>query len=126
VVRANHYRYSTSTCKPNHDGQSEWHTDFSIPLTRANPNRGVSIIVWDRDRLRKTYIGEIVLPWNDLFSSPTAEKENVSLSFLVLLRYYWGAMPPRPPWVGFAECRVKSMFNELISSVVLENKMLSS
>lgn len=84
-MRANHYRYSTATSRPNNDGHSEWNTQFCIPLEGANPNRGLSMIVWDRDRLRKSYIGEIVLPWDETLNG---DAQKVRLDAVVFLFFF--------------------------------------
>lgn len=38
-------------------------------LYRVDLCRPISIIVWDRDRSRKNYVGEVELWWNDLFDA---------------------------------------------------------
>ncbi|CAN6634700.1 phosphatidylserine decarboxylase proenzyme 2 [Trichomonascus vanleenenianus] len=65
VVRCNHYRFSTHAA--NKTQEPEWNTEFVVPLARFNSEHGVSIKVWDKDRIRKNYIGEVLIELDEIF-----------------------------------------------------------
>jgi phosphatidylserine decarboxylase len=65
VVHANKFRYSTQAIPKSND--PVWNGNFLIPLKGWFHNSSIVVILWNKERFRKEYIGEVAINVYDLF-----------------------------------------------------------
>ncbi|KAL0083360.1 C2 domain-containing protein [Phycomyces blakesleeanus] len=65
VVRINDKKFTTKVVKQTLD--PVWDFDFDFPIKLGKVPNGVTITIWDSDTLGRDFLGEITLPFKNIF-----------------------------------------------------------